>query len=424
MIHTLRQRHLLPVVTPAAILTGIGRVHFQQSVTSFCRFACQLIEERRPCRVTDAFGKAMVMEHTVQGQVLHADRTIGIDHFPAFLMGEVRSFEGDTFMYPRYDFAVLAPLRCPFVEFAMGALHLCQCLLFLPEKARIGYLLPIRQGSKRLEPHIYSYLFTVLRQAFWFALNGKAHVPFASRGAMNGTRLDFAPDRAVIDHLETPDFGEDDAVVMGDTETRLWEGETIVAVMPTETRIARRLTSFHAAEECLHSKVYPYRHILQELRMDIFEGWAFLFQYAKGVDLLIARQPFACLRVCLLALFQQVIVEPSAFIKGRLKSRDLLFRREETILKHFMHTHILVQSRTPIKRQGIPIPSRPRTNAAHIPMHECRGFTRRNDKVYPSISSPCLVLIRALAMHEIDHGDRFLTYYHAKEYITHPPDRG
>lgn len=42
MVHTLTQRHLLSVVTPAAILTGVGRVDFDEHSASFFRLAREL----------------------------------------------------------------------------------------------------------------------------------------------------------------------------------------------------------------------------------------------------------------------------------------------------------------------------------------------------------------------------------------------
>ena len=46
MIGTLTQGHHLPMMTPAAILRCVGRIHFEELPASFFRFAGQLIKER------------------------------------------------------------------------------------------------------------------------------------------------------------------------------------------------------------------------------------------------------------------------------------------------------------------------------------------------------------------------------------------
>jgi len=45
MIDTLRQRHLLPVMAPVAILRGVGRIDFDKLASSFFRFDAQLSKE-------------------------------------------------------------------------------------------------------------------------------------------------------------------------------------------------------------------------------------------------------------------------------------------------------------------------------------------------------------------------------------------
>jgi hypothetical protein len=73
MIDSLTQRHLLPMVTPAALLRRIGQVDFHQLSASFFRFARQLREKGRPSGICNAFGKTMVVNHAVDVQVLDTD---------------------------------------------------------------------------------------------------------------------------------------------------------------------------------------------------------------------------------------------------------------------------------------------------------------------------------------------------------------
>ncbi len=70
MIGSLTQGHLLPMVTPAALLRRVGRIDCDELSASFFRFGGQSVKELRPGRVTDALGKAMIVNQPVHLQVL------------------------------------------------------------------------------------------------------------------------------------------------------------------------------------------------------------------------------------------------------------------------------------------------------------------------------------------------------------------
>lgn len=106
MIGSFRQRHLLPMVAPAAILRRVGRVDLDKLPASFFRFARQLGEKGRPCRVSNAFCQTMSMYHAVDMQIFNGYHPEAVNHLAALLMGEVISSKGDTLMHPRYHFAM------------------------------------------------------------------------------------------------------------------------------------------------------------------------------------------------------------------------------------------------------------------------------------------------------------------------------
>ena len=224
MIHTLTQGHLLPMSTLAACLRCVGRIDFEQGSPSFFRFGGQSVKELRPCRVTDALGKTMMVNHAVDVQVLHTNHAETVHDLPGLLVREIIPTEPNPFMDTRYHLTVLTPFVASFVEFAMRTLDLCQCLLFFSEKAWIRYFFTCRERGKGCESDINPHVLVILRQAFRVALHGKAYVPFARRGAMQSTGLDLATDGAVIDHLETSDFGENHMVIMRDAKAGLWVG--------------------------------------------------------------------------------------------------------------------------------------------------------------------------------------------------------
>jgi len=149
--------------TPAAGLTGRGRIDSQVCPASFFRFAGQFAEKFRPTGIMNALRKTIVMGHAVDMQVFHTDDSGGVYNMTVFLMGEVVTPEGYAFMHTSYRLPVFTTLRTSFCEFGVFTLDLGQGFLFLAKETGVVYLLPIRQGSKRLESHVYPDLSRHLR---------------------------------------------------------------------------------------------------------------------------------------------------------------------------------------------------------------------------------------------------------------------
>ena len=226
------ERHLLPVSTLTACLTRIGGIHVDQHSASFFRFARELSKECRPRGVGNAFGKTMVMDHLVHHEVFDTDDTEPINNLPTILVSEVLSSERDALMDTCYDFAFVVSLTGAFLCLREFALNPGQCLLFLAEEPRILNFLTIRESRKGFESNVNPNGCLILWQAFRFAFTGEGNIPFAGRGATNGTRLDLTPYWAVVDHFHAANFGEAHPIIMRDGEAALGEGETIIAVLP------------------------------------------------------------------------------------------------------------------------------------------------------------------------------------------------
>lgn len=109
MIDPLTQGHLLPMVTPVALLTRVGKVDFDCRSASFFRFAEQPLKKTRPRRVLDAFRQTMVLRHTMDVQIFHTDDPEPINDAATRLMREVVTPEADPFVNTRHDFPVVAP---------------------------------------------------------------------------------------------------------------------------------------------------------------------------------------------------------------------------------------------------------------------------------------------------------------------------
>ena len=375
MIGSFTQGHLVPMMTPAAILRRIGRIDFDKRSASLFRFARQFVKKVRPCRVTHAFGKAVIMEHPIDTQVLNTDEPVGINERTAFLMREVIPTERYSLMDTRYGFAVLLPLRCSLCQFGVCALYFCQCLFFLAKELGIVDFRAIGTGRKRLESDINADTALIGGQAFRFTLNTQAHVPLASRRAMDSTGFDASLDRPVIDHFHASNLRQRDMLIMCDGKAALREGETIIASVAFETGVSWGLSRFEATKEGLHGQINPYCHILQDLRVNARQRGTFLLQYGIGSLLLIARQAFAGLFVGLFPLFKQVVIQPATFLKRRIEFRDLLFCRVDPILKHFVHVRSVAQLYRVVNGLLKPNLSRPTRNAPDIPLLESRRIS-------------------------------------------------
>jgi len=223
----------------------------------------------------------------------------------------------------------------------MRALDSGQGLFFFAEKAGVGDLFPIRERSKGLESDVNPDLSSNRVKSFRITFDSEKHRPFARTTPKDGTGFDGSLERTVIDHLDTPNLGECHAVIMRETEPALREGEAIVAVSPTKTGKARMFTSCAASKERFEGQVKTDGDILQDLGVDTSKRGAFLFQERIGRLLLIARETLSCVRVRMLALLQQVIIQPTTLFQGLVEFVNLLPGGIDAILKHFTHVHIL-----------------------------------------------------------------------------------
>ncbi len=386
MIHTLTQGHLLPMVAPAAILGRIGRIDFDERSASFFRFARELVKELRPCRVTDAFRETMVMYHPVDLEVFDADHAEAVNDLAALLMGEVLTSERDPLMDTGNRLAMLAPLRSTLCQSGVLALHLCQRLFFFTEEARVLNLSGIREGGKGFESHVNTDLSIRWLKAFRLAFYGEAHVPLARRRARNGTGFDLPFDLAVIDHLDAANFREADTMIMGDAKPRLREGETIVAVGPTEARVSWVLTRLAAAEEGFEGEVNADCNVLQHLGMHTFQRGALLFQKRESLLLLIEQEGLACLLIGGFAYFQQVIIQPTALRKRLVELMNLFLRWGDSVLVGFTHIGSIAQSRTDVEGQEVCPTHAPNKERPFIPCLKTRGFLGRSCKIGQSAS--------------------------------------
>src|SRR5712692_3120917 len=186
MIGTLRQRHDLPMVTPAAILRCVGGIDFHELPASLFRFARQFAEKFRPRCIMNALGKTMIMGHAVDMQIFHRYDTKSVNDLTGFLMGEIIAPEGNPLVNTRYHLAVFLAFRTNQSLFGVFALHTSQGLFFLAEKAGVLNLFTSGKSRKGFQANVDSYLSRYIGQMLRFALNRERHVPFARTTTPDG----------------------------------------------------------------------------------------------------------------------------------------------------------------------------------------------------------------------------------------------
>ena len=132
---------------------------------------------------------------------------------------------------------------------------------------------------------------------------------------MHGTRFETALDFPMVDHLDVANLGEHHPLVMRHGKAALREGEAVITVIPTEPGKTWGFSCFASSKKRFKCQINPYRDILQDLGMNSFQRGALLFQHRIGGLLPIERQGFPLLRVSRLALFQQMVIEPTTLIQ-------------------------------------------------------------------------------------------------------------
>ncbi len=357
MIGSLTEGHHLPMVAPAAILRCIGRIDSDVFPASFFRFAGQFAEECRPRGIVDALGHTMIVNHAVDMQVFYTDHPKSVYNLPRLLMGEVISSKGDTFVDSSYHLAMLLSLRGTLSKLAMFALNFRQGFFFLAKEARVSNFFSGREHGKRFQPDINTNLSRNFWQAFRITLNRERSIPLAGTAPSNSERFDLAMYRAVQDHLDMPNARGIQLALLINLKTALRVGERVVAISTTETRKARGLISLVPSEESFEGQINTNGYILKDLRMDGVEGGAFLFQYWIGGLLPIARKRRALLLIGLLALFQQVVIQPTALKECFVEFGFLLLCWIDPIQQRFTHVHILNLNATDVNRWDMPHPS-------------------------------------------------------------------
>lgn len=329
--------------TFAASLAGIGRVNFNEGSASFFRFAGQHTKETRPGRVTNAFGKGVVVQHPVDVQILNRNSPELVYHLSAVLVREVGSMPPDALMHPGYNLSFGLTPWCAFNFFGKFALGLCQSRFFFSKETGVLNLLSVREGSKGFKANINTDLGRTRGQNLGFySLTAKANIPFTCAAPGEGDGFRLAPQRSVQLNLDMPNLANyQHRAFQLNAGRGLGKGYAVIAAKPFEAGIARLLTGFNPTEEGLHGKVKPHSYILQDLGVDVGKGRTGQFKSREFTKLVILLWGFTTLFVAGFTLTKPVVKEPTAIFKLSIKQGFLLSGGPYSVFERLSHTNII-----------------------------------------------------------------------------------
>ena len=312
------------MTTTATGLRRIGRINRNYHTTGTFRLVREELQESRPCCVSDALGKAMVMHHAVDVYILNRNQAEAVDDAATVLVREVVALISDAFMDACHDLAALGPFRRTLRLFRHPTLCPGKRPFFFAEETRVINGFASRQSSKSMQANVNTDLGIGRFQFGNLALAGQGDVPLAAGGALNAASLRRALKRTMQDDRHDAHFRQIQLIAIQLAAVAVLRvAERIVAVAAPKPGIPWRLTDLDAPKECLESEVDTHGDILQDLRMRHGQGRTLFLDFRQLGMLVVQTDALLPFFPRHLALFEQVIVEPAAFIQ-RLTQDGLL----------------------------------------------------------------------------------------------------
>ena len=328
-----------PMPTTTTRLAGISRVHsYETTPGPFC-LDDQHTPKPSPRRVRDGLSQTVVMKHTVHFQILNRYQPVLVDYPTGMLMREVIPTPPGALVNAGYNLPTFPTGVRTLLLLAQKTLCLSQCLFLSTKEAWVLNLCPSREGSKRLQPNVYSHLLTRSGQGRRLPLTRERSVPLTRTGMSDTNCFGNTFYGAVQDYFDGTDFGQMKGVTY--QLTAGWSlriAHRVVSALAPETRRAHFLfAGLHSTKEGFVCKVYPNGNVLQHLAMNSRKCWAFLLDVGKYGVLGIQGQSFATLLKRILTLGKKVVIQPATFLKHIAHLSSLLTSRKYPVEKGFTH---------------------------------------------------------------------------------------
>ena len=113
-MHSFREFFLDDLATSRAALGRVAWINLDRQLTSVLSFVGCVSHKLIPCRVTNAFCKAVISHHILDRQVFERNEVIFVDQLPAELVRKVCTSIGNSFVNARDNPTRLLRDRLPF----------------------------------------------------------------------------------------------------------------------------------------------------------------------------------------------------------------------------------------------------------------------------------------------------------------------
>jgi len=352
MIHTIRQFELVPISTFGAGLTRIGGVDLDVMNTGpFC-LVSQAFKKHSPRCVPDGFINTakVIFLHIVDRKVFNDYGVESVYELTTELMRKIMSFPFNSFMDTSNYLTSFPSGYSRLLLSGKFSLSFCESPFFFPEEPRVFDMFPIGERNKVLKTHIDSNRrIDGLLNRFMIDITGKGHKPFSCECTPDGACLNYPLNRSMQFDLNTTYFGKPNNVFKK-LETGLRISEAIISEFAAKSWIAGFFTpGLNPTKKGPESKIDPCRNILKCLTVNIRQKWVFLFKTLEGVALIIARNTFLFSLPGSFSLFEKMVIQPAATIKGLLKGCSLFMCWKNSIFKSFSHIYTLAYALYKIK---------------------------------------------------------------------------
>ena len=344
MIHTIRQLELMPCAAIGTILRGESGINLDTSRSGPCCLGLDEIQKHPPCCVIDAFINAakIFFLHIVNRQIFNTYRIVFIHKLTSELMRKVMTFPVNSLIYARN---YLASFTSGFSRFLSGgkfSLGFREGLFFLPEKTRVFNVFTVGERSKGFKAHINpNSRLNRLFDRLMVDITCESYKPFSGRCAPDSAGFNCAFNRSVKFDFNTADLGKSDNVFK-QFEAKLRICERIVPDFATKPRISRLFTGLNPTKKGSESKIDSCGNVLENLAKNVAQKRIFYLERFKHIALVIARNTFLFTFPGCLSLLKKMVVQPTATIKGAIKSGCLAIRRIKPVFKSFSHGYTLM----------------------------------------------------------------------------------
>ena len=324
--------------TTGACLRSASWVNQRHPSTSVFSFVGGELHELTPSHVRNAPADRLrpmgtrVDLHLLNVEFFKSNELIFIHQFTRFLVCEVVAPIRRTLVGMTQGVNNLAPLGATFGKLLFLALQSGNVVGILLHPTLAFDLVTITEVGKGGQTQVNTDNVMIGWQWLWLTFTGETSVPVANRITLNGQGLNVSTDRTVQFDPHVTNLRKCQSVAV-QLETRLLEGERVIAAIALKAGIARSFTSLDTTKESFESQLHALLNVLQNLGMNFFQRWLFGFPLREKLIRIVQAQRLSCLLIGVLANCQRIVVDAAACLKHSIKPCPLGVCWEKTVLK-------------------------------------------------------------------------------------------